>query len=186
VSLPTRRYRRLLDACAELVALPGWTYRGVSFFPGEWLEGLVLAESRGNPSARLYEPHQDRAGRRDAASDGDTPDQDDGMLEDDKSYGLMQVMGYNIRELCGVPRGTAMRFGFALLPITNVALGLRVLIGELSAVGGDVARALARYNGGPTGDDGSPMRLQGYVDRIYSHALVVRDDRVAEASEGLE
>jgi len=180
VSLPTRRYRRLLDAAAEVVALPGWTYHDQSFFPGEWLEGLVMAESSGDPSARRYEPHQDRAGRRDEASDGDTPGRDDGVLEDDASYGLMQVLGSNLRRLVGVRPGVSMHFGWALLPIANISAGLRVLLEELRATGGSVERALARYNGGPTGDardERGVMRRQVYVDRVFSMTRRVRRDR---------
>ena len=98
---------------------------------------------------------------------------DDGPLEDDASYGLMQVMGYNARRLVGALPGTKLDFGFLLLPITNLAFGLRVLLGELAATGNVVARALARYNGGPTGDslDGNGvMRRQVYVDGVAKWA----------------
>lgn len=196
MSLPTRRYRRFIDAAAELVGLPGWTYRGQSFFPGELLEGLILAESGGDPRARRYEPHQDRSGRRDAATDADTPDQDDGALEDDASYGLMQVMGYNLRRLVGVAPGVRMDFEWAFLPIANVSAGLRILLEELRAVDGPdqrnevvISRALARYNGGPTGDDRDDhgvMRRQPYVDRIHEHARRVRSDRIAELNTRAE
>ena len=90
----TRTYRPLIDACALQVGLPPWG----DLRSGEWLEGLILQESGGNPKARRYEPHQDRAGRPDAPSDGDQPGIDDGQLEDDASYGLMQVMGSNVRD----------------------------------------------------------------------------------------
>lgn len=183
-ALRTRRYRELLEAAARLVALPGWTYRGESFFRGEWLEALVLTESGGDPTATRYEPHQDRPGRRDSATDPDTPGHDDGLREDDTSFGLMQVMGYNLRSLVECEPGTRMGFGWALLPIANVAMGLRVLLGELHQTHGDVARALARYNGGPTGDDRDDrgvMRRQVYVDRVFSSARRVRRDR-ADAS----
>lgn len=165
---------------AGLVALPSWEYRGETFLPGEWWEGLILAESAGNPSATRYEPHQDRI------PDGDAPLQDDGRHEDDKSYGLVQLMGYNARTLCGVPAGTRMDFQWLLLPLVNLALGLRLLVGELAATEGDVPRALSRYNGGPTGTslvpgpDGSlVMRRQEYVDRVAQHARAVVRDRAA-------
>lgn len=190
MSLPTIRYRQLLDAAAVQVDLPQWVYRGRSYTGGEWLEGLVMAESGGNPRSRRYEPHQDRINRKDAPNDPDTADVDDGEVEDDASYGLMQVMGYNVRALVGVPIGTAMRFGWLFLPIANVAMGLRVLTAELKAVASEIAmakvpayqhveRALARYNGGPTGDDpvNGDYRLRAYVDRIASHATAVQRDR---------
>lgn len=188
--IPTFKYRQLLDAAAVQVDLPQWVYRGQAFRAGEWLEGLVLGESNGNPRARRYEPHQDRAARRDAPSDPDTPDTDDGVLEDDASYGLFQVMGYNARLLVGAELGTAMRFDWLFLPVINVALGLRILTGELSRVKNEIAlgkhpfhqqveRALCRYNGGPTGDalvDGD-LRLRRYIDRVAEHALAVQRDR---------
>ena len=175
----TERYRPLLDAAANLVGLPWWpNLRGANyapFEPGCWLEGLVLGESNGNPKARRYEHHQDRPGPGDADLSG----HDDGLLEDDASYGLMQVMGYNIRRLVGVSPGVPMNFGFALLPITNISLGLRVLLEELEATDGDVSRSLARYNGGPTGErlTGGVMRRQEYVVHIRDCTVAVWRDR---------
>ncbi len=174
--LPTARYRALIDAAARLVGLPRWE----SSAPGAWLEALILNESSGNPRAMRYEAHQDRAGRADASSDGDQPGVDDGFLEDDRSYGLMQVMGSNIRRLVGVPPGTPLRFEWSLLPLANLSLGLRVLVAELATTGGDVDRALARYNGGPTGDDvgaGGEMRCAGYVRRVRCALDKVEQDR---------
>jgi hypothetical protein len=173
-----------------VAGLPIWSYRGEAFKAREWFEGLVLQESSGNPLARRYEPHQDRANRRDAPSDPDTHDRDDGELEDDASYGLCQVMGYNARALCGVRPGTPMRFGFLFLPLINLSLGLRILLSELAAVrqeavnqrvapGQDVERALCRYNGGPTGDDpvDGDLRLRAYVEHVVRRAAQVRADR---------
>jgi hypothetical protein len=185
--------RRLIEAAALQAGLPTWPRAGVVYTPAELLEAIVLTESSGNARARRYEPHQDRATRRDAPQDPDTADRDDGELEDDASYGLMQVMGYNVRALCGVPPGTPMRFGWLYLPITNIAFGLRILLGELVAVraevatgkttpGRDVDRALARYNGGPTGDDlvGGAFRLQAYVDKVGRCAALARANRREE------
>jgi hypothetical protein len=186
--------RRLLDAAAILAGLPAWPYRDQVYTPGELLEGLVLTESSGNTRARRYEAHQDRADRRDAPQDPDTDDRDDGELEDDASYGLMQVMGYNVRRLCGLAPGTAMTFAWLYLPVTNIAFGLRILLGEISAVRAEIQagklpgggrdrlvdRALARYNGGPTGDDlvGGAFRLQAYVDKVGRCAEQARVNRL--------
>src|SRR5262245_832516 len=145
MALPTGELRPLIEAAAGFVGLPPWEWAGERYAPSEWLEALVLVESGGNHRAVRYEPGHD------VVADGDRPGRDDGLLEDDKSYGLMQVLGSNIRRLCGVEPGTQMHFGFTLLPLTNLALGLRILTGELAAVGGDVAKALARYNGGRRG-----------------------------------
>ncbi len=189
--LPTD-LRRVVDSCARFVILPPWSYRGNGEFysPGEILEGLILTESNGNPRAVRYEPAHDRAGRRDAPTDADTADQDDGLMEDDKSYGLMQVMGENARILCGVPPGVPMDFGFLFDPLTNISFGLRILCEELGAVRGEVAahkidpgqdleRALCRYNGGPTGDDmqGGDFRLRAYVDKVARNAGLARADK---------
>jgi soluble lytic murein transglycosylase-like protein len=167
----TERYRRLINAAAELATLPPWVNGQDVYAPGEWLEGLILHESAGNPKALRYEAHQDL----DAPGDPDAPGADDGLLEDDKSYGLMQVMGYNARRLCGVPDGTPMNFAFLLLPMTNMAFGLRILLGELGATGGDVPSALARYNGGPSGNPrGGRLRNQDYVDGVAADAARVQ------------
>jgi hypothetical protein len=198
------KLRGLIDAAAAFVGLPVWHYRGIEYGPGEWLEGQVLTESAGNPRARRYEPHQDREQRAalhparefdvrlafHGSPDPDTPGVDDGDLEDDASYGLMQVMGYNIRRLVGAPAGTPLSFGFAYRPILNLSLGLSVLLGELNAArqqhpteteSQHVERALARYNGGPTGDapiaPHGDLRLRAYVDRVARFAELVQQDR---------
>lgn len=176
MSLPTNFLRPLITAAAQSVSLPWWR----SWPPGVWLEALVLQESGGNPKATRYEAHQDVAGRKDADEDADAPQRDDGPLEDDQSYGLMQVMGYNARRLCGVPPGTPMNFGFLLRPITNIAFGLRILCAELEAAKQSVPRALARYNGGSTGDDtqaDGSMRRQVYVNGVAEWAAKVHKER---------
>lgn len=182
-TLPTARYRKVIAACADLVALPFWSYRGERFGPETWLEGLILHESVGDPRATRYEAHQDTPDRQARDADPDRPGLDDGILEDDKSYGLMQVMGTNARRLVGAPPGTRMDFGWLLLPLANIAMGLRILAGELAATGGNVERALARYNGGPTGESlvsvngALQMRRQPYVDLVHAATRRVAEDR---------
>jgi len=164
-----------------MAGLPSWEVHGDLFLPGELLEAVVLQESAGHPAARRYEPHQDRAGRRDASEDADRPGADDGLFEDDASYGLMQVMGYNARRIVGASPGTPLNFGFLLRAQAGLAFGLRILVDELEATGGDVPRALARYNGGPTGDVLEPqgtMRRQVYVDGVEAKAFLVRGNRL--------
>ena len=187
------RLRRLIDAKAAWFSLPMWLYASTFVSPGALLEALVLTESSGNPRAIRYEPHQDRATRKDAASDPDTADRDDGNTEDDKSYGLTQVMGSNARVVLGAPSGTLLNFDRLFEPDLNLHCGCMVLTWELKAVAQEVAagkvppgknveRALCRYNGGPSGDDPDPQRggafrLQAYVDKVGSHALAVVSDR---------
>lgn len=189
------RLRRLIDAAAAWHVLPVWVYEGNILPPGVFLEGLILAESGGKADAVRYEPHQDRPGRSDAHTDPDRPGIDDGVKEDDRSYGLMQIMGYNYRRYCGAPVRTALDFSPLFRPMLNIDCGCWILNADLLAVAREVeagqpptrthdivARALARYNGGPTGDDIQPngkMRLQRYVDRVGSHALAVLRDRQA-------
>jgi len=166
----TEKYRRVIDAQAELVGLPEWQFNLTTLFaPGVWLEALILQESNGDPMAVRYEGHQDKR------PDGDTLNVDDGLFEDDRSYGLMQIMGYNARVYCGVPLGTKMNFAFLLRPLANMAFGLRLLGENLVDAGGDVATALARYNGGGSGNPvGGPFRTQSYVDGVARHARNVR------------
>jgi hypothetical protein len=183
--LKTAQYHNLCNAAAQHFGIPDWEYRGVKISGGALLEGICHGESGGRAEAWRYEPHQDRQ------SDGDTPNVDSGWLEDDRSWGLFQVMGYNIRRLLGAKDGTPMNFRFAIDPWINIWLGCQVLIAdiaavkrELGAVGDDpiiVSRALARYNGGPTGDDptgpGGAMRRQVYVDHVGASCLAVVKDR---------
>jgi soluble lytic murein transglycosylase-like protein len=115
------------------------------------------------------------------------------MLEDDRSYGLMQLLGSNARRICEVPPGVGMGFSWLLDPSKNIACAKDVLLYELKATGGNVSRALARYNGGPTGEkivlvgglvgrvNGKmQMRCQGYVDLIRKAAARVEADRAAQ------
>lgn len=174
------RLRRLIDASAQFVGLPPWEIHGERFLAGEVLEALILQESGGRPTARRYEPHHDVPGRTDRAEDGDTPLVDDGPLEDDASYGLIQVLGTNVRRMIGAPPGTPLNFGFLFRPLTGLAFGLRILLEEHLATGGNWARALARFNGGPTGERMAPdgtMRLQRYVEEVEAKCVLVRLDR---------
>ena len=171
----TEPLRPVIDAMALWIGLPSWAYHDADpFAPGEWLEALILQESGGDPHAVRYEAHQDKV------SDGDAPGVDDSMFEDDKSFGLMQVMGYNARSLCGVPKGVKQDFSFLLLPLTNLSFGLRILTANLVDTGGDIPTALARYNGGGSGNPiGGPLRNQVYVDGVAGHAARVQLARAA-------
>jgi hypothetical protein len=184
------RFRRLIDAVAAYEQLPWFSYRGDTFTPGELLEGLILTESSGNPQARRYEPHQDATGRKDAAKDPDAPGVDNGHTEDDASYGLCQVMGYTLKGLLELDRPARLNFTLLYRPLFGLAAGVEVLKREISAVfrahpiedeNQRTARALARYNGGPTGDawdvERGAMRLHGYVEKVAANARRAQDDR---------
>jgi hypothetical protein len=170
--LPTAALRPLVDALAQHAGIPPWE----KFAPGEWLEALILQESGGDPEATRYEPRHDAGG----GVDPDSAGRDDGAYEDDKSYGLMQILGSNARTLCGVAAGTRMSYTFLLRPAVGLVFGLQLLSYELAQTSGDVARALARYNGGPTGErrgaDGQ-LRRQIYVDGVAAWATRVQRDR---------
>jgi len=174
--LATARYRPIISKMVMFRGLPRWSYKSFIFSAPIWLEGLILQESAGDPKATRYEPHQDRATRLDSPFDPDLTDHDDGMREDDKSYGLMQIMGYNLRNLTGTPRGTSMDFQWAFDPEINILIGTRLLRLELDATGQNVQVALARYNGGPSGNQKEPLRTQPYVDRIFLGARRVSAD----------
>lgn len=186
--LRTAALRPVIDAVAQAKQLPSFSYRGVVYSPGVLLEALAATESSGDERARRYEPHQDRAGRADQASDADRPDVDDGVFEDDASYGLFQVMGYNLRRLVGAQPGARMRFDWAYDPVVNMAMGVAILKDELRRLylanptmpeSEMVVRALCRYNGGPTGDaivDGD-LRRREYVDKVAARCAAVRRDR---------
>lgn len=186
------RLRRFIDASAALYQLPPWSYRGQDFLPGEWWEGLLWHESwHGNPSARRYEPHQDRPGRKDQGQDGDRPGVDNGNREDDASYGLAQVMGYTWKGLWDVqPRSATANFSRLFKPAMGIVHGAEVLAEELAAVyrahphasdSERVVRALCRYNGGPSGDHideaTGDLRRRAYVDLVADASAKVRADR---------
>jgi transglycosylase-like protein with SLT domain len=191
------RLRRLIDAIADTYELPRFSYKGETFTPGELLEGIVLTESSGDPRARRYEPHQDKVGRTDAPTDPDMPGRDDASHEDDASYGLMQVMGYNWRRILGLRPGTPIDFSaFAFDPVFSLRAGVLILVAELKAVyvsrphaddSERVVRALCRYNGGPTGDQlvdvagagKQDLRRREYVDKVFTRCGQARADRIA-------
>lgn len=168
--------RRLIDAAAHYVSLPPW--RSVS--GPELLEGLILTESGGDPMATRLEPHQDRQ------ADSDAPNVDDGMSEDDRSYGLMQIMGYNLRRAVEVPDDVRMGYRWALRPLANLAFGLRHLCALIDPgddiPGRAVDVALAQFNGGPRGNKASDwpnLRNRSYVEKVFEHSERAHRNRVA-------
>lgn len=187
--LPTSepRLRSWIDATAHLYLLPEWNFPGERFSPGEWFEALFLQEdaqkigewrTSGRITGRRYEGHQDRIG----AETADTPGVDDLLLEDDASYGPLQVMGTNVKVMLGLDRNARvpLNFGFLYDWLLGTGCGMWVLLQELSATSRDVSRALARYNGGPSGEAIGPdgkMRRQDYVDGVLNRARLVKADR---------
>jgi hypothetical protein len=170
----------LIDALAAHAQLPPWMLTGQTYPAAIWLEGQVMQESSGDPRARRYE------GLLDLVPDGDTRGVDDAIWEDDASYGLLQVLGSNLRAMVGVPLGTRMSFDFALRPAAGLVFGVRHLVDEcLKPVAGDVPRALARYNGGLGGSlevskNGTlVLRRQDYVDAVAAWTRRVAQEQLA-------
>jgi hypothetical protein len=189
-------FRRLIDAVAAFEQLPRWSYKDQEYSAGELLEGLILTESSGDPMARRYEPAHDAPGRKDQGSDPDQLAHDDGRFEDDASYGLGQVMGTTFKALLHVDRPVKIDYSILYRPLFGLAALIETLKGELRAVylmspmasdSERIVRALARYNGGPTGDTlvaGPPpalpqLRTQAYVDRVAANAKKAHEDRQA-------
>jgi hypothetical protein len=181
MALPSAKYRKLINEAAYMYALPV----ARNFAPAIWLEGLVMQESSGNPRARRYEAHHDRAGRRDSSMDPDIPGIDDSMFEDDASYGLCQVMGWNAKRIYMLEG--RLDYTFLFSPVISLDLCCRILREELK-IAGMIPRALARYNGGPTGDalvgPEGKMRLDSYVNGVFAWAAKVRQDVIGTFSSG--
>lgn len=94
------------------------------------------------------------------------------------SYGLLQVMF-----------ATAVADGYArtdppehlFVPVVGLSYGCKHFVGCLKWSGGDVAAALAAYNGGKTKDNRpgvSPKRNQEYVDGVTRWLDAVKKGRV--------
>ncbi len=151
--MKTEIYRPLIDAAAALVGLPEWNHLGEIFTPGEWLEGLILHESSGDPHAVHHDGAIDDA--------------------DNTSYGLMQVEGITAKRL------GLIDYSKLFLPITNIAFGLQVLTGNLAQSSNRIDTALARYNGGSFGNPGVDGRLrnQQYVDMVATESARVQMSR---------
>lgn len=177
----TRAWRGLYKQVASLFELPPWLLvrpeehnpdeRRLYFQPQHWLEGLLLVESGGDPYAMRYEPQLDK-GR----GDPDTPQVHDGFKEDDQSYGLMQVLGTNVRWIYGL--GGLLDYQFCLRPLINLDVGCAVLSHFLERAEGVVPAALAMYNMGNKGADliDGKYRNQQYVDKVASHTIEVFHD----------
>lgn len=177
--------RLLIHAVALKYALPPW--RG--FSGSEWLEAMVISESSGDPQARRYEVHLDLL----SPDDADTPAHDDGDMEDDKSYGPMQVLGTNLRRAVGISGRARMNFAWAtdfgvglLMGVLHVQGLIRPQLEHEISMDVVVDRALARYNGGFKGnprEDGT-LRTQVYVDKIRKNTELVHADRLAKGWTG--
>jgi hypothetical protein len=166
--LKTRVYRATLQAEARRLFLPAWTIHGDLFMGGEWLEGLVLHESAGDPRAYHVDKLNPELGE---------------SFQLDASYGLMQVEGRTaLGQMNALDSWLAKPFplDFLFFPLTGLAYGLRALATALAVAEGVVAPALAFYNGGGWGmqlDAQKRLNDQVYVELIYAAAVKVHADR---------
>lgn len=166
--LTTGKYRAVFDACADLVVLPPWgPYR-----PGVWLEMQCLQESGGNPAARHYDAPPDK-------KFGDAHDAGD--FEEWASFGLFQIEGRTFRQMYHFAPQVVINYADMLgRPLLNLAVALRIHKENLFTYAGSVERALAAYNGGPSGanDDGTGNLVrQDYVEAVRRHGAAVLADR---------
>jgi hypothetical protein len=172
------KLRRWINATAELYGLPDWHYHSVVIPAGVWLEALMLRESSHRVDARRYEPHLDRQ------ADGDSAGRDDGVREDDASYGPMQVLGLNVESVFKLqPPSATMDFAALNDWLIGCGFGMSVLKWSLRYTKGNIEAALAVYNGGPRGDDrmtaAGEMRNQQYVDKVWRDVVKVMAHRAA-------
>lgn len=153
------------------------------------VKSLVLVESGGytwawNPEPRyryLWDVKRDAAFRRltEAEIASKTPpegfyavqgDRDQEFWAQQASWGLMQVMGAVARE---------MGFKGPYLPqlcepSVGVEIGCLYLARLLKWANGNIAQALAAYNGGFEGNRVEPFRNQAYVTKVFDTRAVVK------------
>lgn len=166
--LRTREYRETLQAEARRLKLPAWQVHGELFMGHEWLEGLVLHESGGDPRAYHLDKHDPALGQ---------------AFQIDASYGLMQTEGRTVlghMDALSSWQANPFSFEFLYYPLTGIAHGLRALLTSLAVADGQVAAALAFYNGGGWGlelDAQKRLNNQPYVDRVFEATSKVHADR---------
>ena len=129
------------------------------------VEAVVLTESAGKTSAYRYEPQfyaKYMASRPEWAREN--PERVSA------SYGLMQVLYVTAREMGFT--GSAPEYLF--VPDIGLEFGCRKLRQLLTWSTGNVAQALAAYNGGRVANAKPPYRNQSYVDRVLTHMAGAR------------
>lgn len=121
------------------------------------VEAITVVESSGKAYAYRYEP---AFWARYMAHDPQWASANPERVS--ASYGLMQVM---------FPVAKEMGFGqvdpeYLFVPAIGLEFGCRKFASVLRWAGGDIARALAAYNGGPRGNVAPPFRNQAYADKV--------------------
>lgn len=121
------------------------------------VEAITRVESSGKTSAYRYEPaFWTRYMSHDPKWARANPERVSA------SYGLMQIM---------FPVAQEMGFGhlepeYLFVPAIGLEFGCRKVASLLRWAAGDVARALAAYNGGQRGNVTPPFRNQAYADKV--------------------
>lgn len=163
MSLATRRYRKLFQWIEEYYTIiPRWnidegTNDAKIYKPSIWIEGLVLQESSGNPSAHRYEPAIDQM-----------------------SYGLGQILQRTAESLL---QCKFLMPGVIARPMFNVSLIAMTILDIIDTIENQklevtVPLILARYNGGILGnpDQNGKLRNQFYVDLVLTNTILANRD----------
>lgn len=133
------------------------------------VEAVSRVESSGKTHAYRYEPRfWLRYMAKDPKWDGAIPERVSA------SYGLLQVM-YPVALELGMPPADPPEYLF--VPVHGLQYGCRKLREVLGWANGDVAAALAAYNGGKTRDNAPGVehkRNQSYVDKVLFTLAQIR------------
>lgn len=160
--LQSAKYRRFIDAAADLAGLPAWG----AYPAGVWLESVCVTESSGDPSKTHFDPGHS------------------GPTSTWTSYGLFQIEGGTARVLTGVDPHTDNDLSWLHFPEINTALAVRLLSTNLRTSNQAVDAALAAYNGGFRGAQrlaNGDLADQAYVDRVSTNCHLVTADRAASS-----
>lgn len=129
------------------------------------VEAITVVESSGKPYAYRYEPtFWTKYMSNDAAWVGANPERVAA------SYGLMQVM-FVVAQEVGYEHAEPE---YLFVPAIGLEFGCRKIAQLLAWAEGDVARALAAYNGGKGGNVAPPYRNQAYADRVLKQMELLK------------
>lgn len=133
-------------------------------FDPDLIEAICLVESAGKTHAYRFEPGFWHRYLKDKPEwDGANPERVSA------SYGLMQCM-YPVAKELGY--GDLPEHLFA--PVTGLHWGTKKLAALRDWAGGNIASALASYNGGQKGNAKPPYRNQIYVNKVLQMLEKVR------------
>lgn len=129
------------------------------------VDAVTRVESSGKPYAYRYEPaFWAKYMSVDAKWRGANPERVSA------SYGLMQVLFVVAQEVGFTSPDPEHLF----VPAIGLEYGCRKLAQLLAWAGGDVARALAAYNGGRVANVRRPFRNQAYADKVLAQMELLK------------